>query len=145
MATGHAANSGVLPENEQYDKRRIPSVRRVVGLSQSPSALVLALAFAQVVFAASGEWVATWGCASQLTEPGNRPPVTLAHSTLQTNAPTGGVALVKVVPMRGGRRLEVRGLAASARCPPGRRFAVRVFGRTTRLEVAPPREVAKLP
>lgn len=33
--------------------------------------------------AADGRWVATWGCAPQLTGPGNLPPVPLAHSTLR--------------------------------------------------------------
>src|SRR5690606_6888314 len=28
-------------------------------------------------------WVVTWGCAPQLTEPNNLPPVPLAHSTLR--------------------------------------------------------------
>jgi lysophospholipase L1-like esterase len=34
-------------------------------------------------FAADGHWVTTWGCAPQLTEPGNLPPVPLANSTLR--------------------------------------------------------------
>jgi lysophospholipase L1-like esterase len=33
--------------------------------------------------AAEGHWVTTWGCAPQLTEPGNLPPVPLAHSSLR--------------------------------------------------------------
>ncbi|HSY18277.1 MAG TPA: SGNH/GDSL hydrolase family protein [Candidatus Acidoferrales bacterium] len=33
--------------------------------------------------AADGHWVTTWGCAPQLTEPGNLPPATLANSTLR--------------------------------------------------------------
>jgi lysophospholipase L1-like esterase len=33
--------------------------------------------------AAESHWVATWGCAPQLTEPHNLPPVPLAHSTLR--------------------------------------------------------------
>lgn len=33
--------------------------------------------------AADGRWVTTWGCAPQLTEPHNLPPVPLAHSTLR--------------------------------------------------------------
>lgn len=32
---------------------------------------------------AGEHWVTTWGCAPQLTEPGNLPPVPLAHSTLR--------------------------------------------------------------
>ena len=34
-------------------------------------------------FAADGHWVTTWGCAPQLTEPGNLPPAPLANSTLR--------------------------------------------------------------
>lgn len=33
--------------------------------------------------AAEGHWVTTWGCAPQLTEPGNLPPAALANSTLR--------------------------------------------------------------
>jgi lysophospholipase L1-like esterase len=33
--------------------------------------------------AAESQWVTTWGCAPQLTEPHNLPPVPLAHSTLR--------------------------------------------------------------
>ncbi|MGC3959979.1 MAG: GDSL-type esterase/lipase family protein [Verrucomicrobiota bacterium] len=33
--------------------------------------------------AADGHWVTTWGCAPQLTEPGNLPPVPMANSTLR--------------------------------------------------------------
>lgn len=33
--------------------------------------------------AADGHWVTTWGCAPQLTEPGNLPPAPLANSTLR--------------------------------------------------------------
>ena len=35
------------------------------------------------VFAADDHWVTTWGCAPQLTEPGNLPPAPLANSTLR--------------------------------------------------------------
>ena len=35
------------------------------------------------LFAADGHWVTTWGCAPQLTEPGNLPPAPLANSTLR--------------------------------------------------------------
>lgn len=31
----------------------------------------------------SSNWVTTWGCAPQLTEPGNLPPVPLANRTLR--------------------------------------------------------------
>ncbi|TAK94709.1 MAG: SGNH/GDSL hydrolase family protein [Verrucomicrobia bacterium] len=34
-------------------------------------------------FAADGHWVTTWGCAPQLTEPGNLPTPPLANSTLR--------------------------------------------------------------
>ncbi|MEJ0090115.1 MAG: SGNH/GDSL hydrolase family protein [Limisphaerales bacterium] len=34
-------------------------------------------------FAADGYWVTTWGCAPQLTEPGNLPPAPLVNSTLR--------------------------------------------------------------
>jgi lysophospholipase L1-like esterase len=48
----------------------------------------LALGFALACFAshtcaAEGRWVTTWGCAPQLTEPGNLPPAPLAHRTLR--------------------------------------------------------------
>jgi hypothetical protein len=33
--------------------------------------------------AADGHWVTTWGCAPQLTEPGNLPPAPLGHNTLR--------------------------------------------------------------
>jgi lysophospholipase L1-like esterase len=46
--------------------------------------LLLAMAGAQFsTNAAEGHWVTTWGCAPQLTEPNNLPPVPLAHSTLR--------------------------------------------------------------
>jgi lysophospholipase L1-like esterase len=46
--------------------------------------LLLAMAGAQYsTNAAEGHWVTTWGCAPQLTEPNNLPPVPLAHSTLR--------------------------------------------------------------
>jgi lysophospholipase L1-like esterase len=35
------------------------------------------------LFAGQGHWVTTWGCAPQLTEPGNLPPSPLANSTLR--------------------------------------------------------------
>jgi len=48
------------------------------------AALILSLACLQAdSFAADGHWVTTWGCAPQLTEPGNLPPVPLANSTLR--------------------------------------------------------------
>jgi lysophospholipase L1-like esterase len=57
------------------------------------------LAFAQVhALAADGHWVTTWGTAPQLTEPGNLPPVPLAHSTLRQFIRTS----------IGGRQLRVR-------------------------------------
>lgn len=57
--------------------------------------LVTGLAVACVpstVWAAEGRWVTTWGCAPQLTEPGNLPPAPLAHSTLRqfVRTTTGG-------------------------------------------------------
>jgi lysophospholipase L1-like esterase len=53
-----------------------------------PACLSLALGFALACFAshtcaAEGRWVTTWGCAPQLTEPGNLPPAPLAHRTLR--------------------------------------------------------------
>jgi lysophospholipase L1-like esterase len=53
--------------------------------------LLAALAAAPNVFAA-GHWVGTWGCAPQLTEPGNLPPAPLANSTLRqfVHVSTGG-------------------------------------------------------
>ena len=48
--------------------------------------------------AADGHWVTTWGTAPQLTEPGNLPPVPLAHSTLRQF----------VRPSIGGKHLRVR-------------------------------------
>jgi lysophospholipase L1-like esterase len=57
------------------------------------------LAFAQVhALAADGHWVTTWGAAPQLTEPGNLPPVPLAHSTLRQFIRTS----------IGGKQLRVR-------------------------------------
>ena len=40
-------------------------------------------AVSQPVSAADGHWVTTWGCAPQLTEPGNLPPALLANNTLR--------------------------------------------------------------
>jgi len=45
--------------------------------------LLIVLTCINPLLAADGHWVTTWGCAPQLTEPGNRPPVPLAHSTLR--------------------------------------------------------------
>ncbi len=50
------------------------------------------------VLAAEDHWVTTWGCAPQLTEPGNLPPVSLAHNTLRQ--------FVRV--SLGGKNLRVR-------------------------------------
>lgn len=47
-------------------------------------AIMMSLACLQAnLLAADGHWVATWGCAPQLTEPNNLPPVPLAGSTLR--------------------------------------------------------------
>jgi len=48
--------------------------------------------------AAANHWVTTWGTAPQLTEPGNLPPVPLAHSTLRQF----------VRPSIGGKHLRVQ-------------------------------------
>lgn len=53
-----------------------------------PAWLSLALGFtlacvAAHTCAAEGRWITTWGCAPQLTEPGNLPPAPLAHSSLR--------------------------------------------------------------
>lgn len=46
--------------------------------------LLMVLAGTQLnTFAADGHWVTTWGCAPQLTEPGNLPTPPLANSTLR--------------------------------------------------------------
>ncbi len=48
------------------------------------AAILLSLVCLHVnLFAADGHWVATWGCAPQLTEPNNLPPAPLANSTLR--------------------------------------------------------------
>lgn len=63
---------------------------------KSFAGLILALVCSvHSALAAEGHWVITWGCAPQLTEPGNRPPVPLAHSTLRQFAHTsiGGTHL----------------------------------------------------
>ncbi|MFO1489254.1 MAG: SGNH/GDSL hydrolase family protein [Verrucomicrobiota bacterium] len=62
--------------------------------------VVLLAAFAAVenLFAAEPHWVATWGCAPQLTEPGNLPPVPLVNSTLRQFVRTS----------IGGKQLRVR-------------------------------------
>jgi len=55
-----------------------------MNLFASVSAFLVTLAcVAQSSMAADGHWVTTWGCAPQLTEPGNLPPVPLANSTLR--------------------------------------------------------------
>ena len=50
------------------------------------------------LLAADGHWVATWGCAPQLTEPNNLPSITLANSTLRQFVRTS----------IGGKNLRVR-------------------------------------
>ena len=66
---------------------------------------LLALGIAGILLGASfnlraqdGRWATTWGCAPQLTEPGNLPPVPLAHSTLRQFIRTS----------IGGKQLRVR-------------------------------------
>jgi lysophospholipase L1-like esterase len=55
--------------------------RRCMG---SIAFLCAALTCAQIkTFAAETHWLTTWGCAPQLTEPHNLPPVPLAYSTLR--------------------------------------------------------------
>ena len=57
------------------------------------AAFLLSLACLQTsLFAADAHWVTTWGCAPQLTEPNNLPPVPLANSTLRqfVSASVGG-------------------------------------------------------
>jgi len=62
-------------------------------------ALAATLACAQrTALAAEEYWVTTWGCAPQLTEPNNLPPVPLANSTLRQFARASV----------GGRNLRVR-------------------------------------
>jgi lysophospholipase L1-like esterase len=66
-----------------------------------PAALAAAaiLACAQrAAVAAEDHWVTTWGCAPQLTEPGNLPPAPLAYSTLRQFVRTS----------TGGKKLRVR-------------------------------------
>jgi lysophospholipase L1-like esterase len=61
----------------------------------------LLVAFAgatQLLIAADGHWVTTWGTAPQLTEPGNLPPAPLAHSTLRQF----------VRPSIGGKQIRLR-------------------------------------
>lgn len=61
--------------------------------------LVVMIASARGELLAGQEsWVATWGCAPQLVEPANRPPIPLANNTLRE--------FVRV--SIGGRRLRVR-------------------------------------
>ena len=64
------------------------------------SGVLLGLSFchADGILAADTHWVTTWGCAPQLTEPGNLPPAPLANSTLRQ--------FVHVT--LGGKRLRVR-------------------------------------
>lgn len=66
---------------------------------RSPSNWSVALAVAatlvcaqRTALAAEEHWVTTWGCAPQLTEPNNLPPVPLANSTLRqfVRASVGG-------------------------------------------------------
>ncbi|HEU6447214.1 MAG TPA: SGNH/GDSL hydrolase family protein [Verrucomicrobiae bacterium] len=46
-------------------------------------AVLVTLCAAPKILAGDGHWVGTWGCAPQLTEPGNLPPAPLANSTLR--------------------------------------------------------------
>ncbi|MEO5916818.1 MAG: SGNH/GDSL hydrolase family protein [Luteolibacter sp.] len=73
-------------------------------LSSIPTRLVV-LATGAALFlsagaasAGDGHWVTTWGCAPQLTEPGNLPPVPLANRTLRQFVRTS----------IGGRNVRVR-------------------------------------
>ncbi|HYG22563.1 MAG TPA: SGNH/GDSL hydrolase family protein [Verrucomicrobiae bacterium] len=50
---------------------------------KSAATLVALVAALNQSGAADGRWVTTWATAPQLTEPGNLPPVPLAHSTLR--------------------------------------------------------------
>jgi len=55
-----------------------------IAVFKSHAALFVALAcLVQSSFAGQGHWVTTWGCAPQLTEPGNVPTAPLANSTLR--------------------------------------------------------------
>ncbi len=62
--------------------RRSPGVahlRRFAGVCLAAGLLLLQ----QTAVAESNHWVTSWGCAPQLTEPGNLPPVPLAETTLR--------------------------------------------------------------
>jgi lysophospholipase L1-like esterase len=61
--------------------------------------------------AQDGRWVATWGCAPQLTEPGNLPPVPLADKTLRqfVRASLGGkIARVRFANLFGTNAVNIR-------------------------------------
>ena len=80
----------------ETQKSKSSSGNPFVGLLAAP---VLLLACLQAnLFAADAHWVATWGCAPQLTEPGNLPPAPLANSTLRQFVRTS----------IGGKNLRVR-------------------------------------
>ncbi len=64
-----------------------------------PNLIILSLACLQAnLFAAEAQWVTTWGCAVQLTEPNNLPPAPLANATLRQFVRTS----------IGGKNLRVR-------------------------------------
>ena len=67
-------------------------------LVKSLVALFMALGCVQSnLLAADGHWVTTWGCAPQVIQPGNLPPVPLANSTLrQFVRTTVGGELIRV-------------------------------------------------
>jgi lysophospholipase L1-like esterase len=73
---------------EERIKMNFTKFKKLAGLL-----VALNLCYAQQnIFAEDSHWITTWGCAPQLTEPGNLPPVPLANSTLRqfVRASVGG-------------------------------------------------------
>lgn len=62
-------------------KTNLTSLRANCLVAIGVASLLLGASFN--LHAQDGRWVTTWGCAPQLTEPHNLPPVPLAHSTLR--------------------------------------------------------------
>src|SRR5487761_2250034 len=89
MRTAHGRSPGVIAPMPAKNYFKHPA----------RAGLLVALICSQLdVFASEGHWVTTWGCAPQLTEPGNLPPAPLANGTLRQF----------VRPTIGGKNLRVR-------------------------------------
>jgi lysophospholipase L1-like esterase len=73
-------------------------MRNVLSLAHFTALFVVLACLGQRAFSENTRWVGTWGCAPQLTEPNNLPPVPLANTTVRQFVRTS----------IGGKNLRVR-------------------------------------